>query len=75
MFDTKLVKIVSLLSLIQAIVDQANSLENRSIKLAVKALVSELSRSPIPIPACTWHLPIARETTLHDHTWCGIITS
>ena len=33
MFDTKLVKIESLLSLIQAIVDQSNSLENRSIQL------------------------------------------
>ena len=31
MFNTRLVKIEPLISLIQAIVDQANSLENRSI--------------------------------------------
>ena len=34
MFNTELVKIVSLLSLIQAIVEQANSLENRSIRIS-----------------------------------------
>ena len=37
MFDTELVKIVSWLSLIQAIVDQANSLENRSIHDIMRA--------------------------------------